>query len=83
MTALSLYKWIFETKTEIAWRQEMLIAWISPHDLKEFADIVENALGEGGLECILLSGGSIGIDLVQICDYFGINPEHLSKKEVG
>jgi len=83
MTALSLYKWIFETKTEIAWRQEMLIAWISPHDLKEFAGMVENALGEGGMECVLLTGGSIGIDLVQICDYFGINPEHLLKKEVG
>jgi len=83
MTPISLYKWVIETKTEIAWRQEMLLAWVYPHDLKEFAEMVLNALSEGGVEFVLLTGGSIGIDLVPICDYFGIDPEDILKKEVG
>jgi len=61
----------------------MLLAWVYPHDLKEFAEMVRNALSEGGVECVLLTGGSIGIDLVPICDYFGVDPEDLLKKEVG
>jgi len=61
----------------------MLAAWIDPNDLRGFADMVENALSECGAKCVLLTGGSIGIDLVPICDYFGVDPEDLLKKEVG
>jgi len=80
MQILLFYKWILETNTEVSWSQDILAARIYPHELKYFSDMVDKSLGEGGIECVLLSGGIIGIDLVPICEYFGIDPEHILKK---
>lgn len=80
MTELDFYK--FCIQQELDWRNEKLIMWIEPEDLKEFAKLLgDNYLCEEGLNINLRNGGTIAIELNDICEDFDIEPEDIIAKE--
>ncbi len=81
MSELELYK--FVQNKEIGWRGDKLILWAEPYDLKEFAGMLGcNYLCEGGVEVVLLSDGTIAIELNDICENFDIEPTNILPMEV-
>lgn len=80
MTELELYKFVQDK--EIGWRGDKLILWIDHYSLPEFADLLgDNLLCDGGLEVTLLSGGTIALDIVDLCENHDIDPENILRKE--
>lgn len=81
MTELGLYRFIHETcGADLRWDDGVLSCWISHYSIAEFADFISSSLDEGGRDCTLLSNGSIWLDLVPICEYYGIDPERIFPK---
>ena len=82
MTELELYK--FCEEKELDWRgknNEELIIWIYIWDIDDFVELVgEDFFVEGGYN-VNLQYKQIAFDLVPICECFGIDPEHIYKKE--
>ena len=82
MTELDLYK--FAQGKEIDWRGDMLILWIEPSNLGEFTELCGyNMFDEGGMEVSLQMYGVIALDIVDVCEHHGIDPENILKKENG
>lgn len=80
MTELELYQFVQDK--ELDWRGKSLMLWMHPYELNEFAELLgDNYLGDGGIEVSLLSGGSIALDIVDICNDFGIEPANILKME--
>ena len=80
MSELELYKFVQDK--EIEWRGESLILWLSPYEITDFAELLGvNYLSDGGVEVSLLSHGVIALDLVGICNDFGIEPTNIRKKD--
>ncbi len=81
MTELQLYKFITNNQVEISWRGESLILWIGNYYLSDFTLMLGyNIFDEGGIECRLCFDGSVGIDIVPICEYFDIEPTNIFQK---
>ena len=81
MTELELYKFLEQQNDTPSWDGDQLIAWISNEAIKKFADIIENSyLSDANFDVILLPYGDIALDIVPLCDHFGINPEELYEK---
>lgn len=81
MNALTLYKFLTDNSVECSWRDECLYAWLLPYDVQEFSEMVESYISDEPLECHLVSSGYLCIDLVPVCEYYGIEPEEMHKKE--
>lgn len=80
MSELDLYKFVQDK--EMDWRGDTLVLWLYPSDLQEFANLIgDNVLSEGGLEVRLLTGGMVGIEMNEVCEWFDIEPERIMKKE--
>ena len=83
MKELDLYKFINNNGIEHQWEgydRVMLLAWIPFRLLDEFAEICGyGAFDEGGIECHL-QYEYVCLDLVEVCDYFGIDPERICEK---
>lgn len=80
MTELQLYK--FCNQEEMDWRNDKLIMWIQPEDVREFAQLLgDNYLCEEGLNINLRNGGTLAIELNDICEDFDIDPENIFAKE--
>ncbi|GFN32413.1 hypothetical protein [Paenibacillus xylaniclasticus] len=80
MNELDLYR--FCEDKEMDWRGEKLIMWLSPYDITDFAKLLgDDYLSEGGMEVHLLMGGTIGLELNDICECFDIEPERIYPKE--
>lgn len=62
------------------WDEDVLSTWLSHYNIEEFAEIIKSLLSDGGLESRLLSDGTIWVDLVPICEYYGIDPERIYPK---
>ena len=77
MTELNLYQFLKENEIEMRWDGDVLSTWLSRWNLEEFTKLISSALDEGGVEARLLSGGSVWVDLVPICEYYGIEPERI------
>ncbi len=77
MTELNLYQFLKENEVEMRWDDDVLSTWISHWSISEFAKLVGSSLDEGGRDARILSDGSIWIDLVPICEYYGIDPERI------
>jgi len=72
----------FVRDKEIEWRGESLILWLHPYELPNFAELLGgNYLDSGGMEVSLLSNGVIALDIVDICNDFGIEPANILKTE--
>lgn len=88
MTELDLYKFIHEQEIEYRWdfnredKRDDIIVWI-PHWLCEsFAELVDprQFTDGGGIECRFQSDNVV-FWMYDICEYYGINPENIFKKE--
>lgn len=81
MTELDLYKFVQDK--EMRWvSDEQLNLWIDAVDLREFAEIEGDCIVEdGGFEVVLVHGGTVCINLSEICDMHDIEPENIFKKE--
>ena len=82
MTELDLYKFLESTSTEIHWNGGELIIWLHPYDIKDFTELVGYSyLEEGGIKCRLQGEGYIVLDIVDLCEYFDIEPSRVLKRE--
>ncbi|MFA1821179.1 hypothetical protein ACDX78_13565 [Virgibacillus oceani] len=81
MTALELYKFVQDK--EMDWRGDgHLKLWLEGGELKEFAEIEGDGITEdGGFEVYLVGGGTICIDLDEVCELHDINPEDILAKK--
>jgi len=82
MTALKLYKFIKDNECEISWNSKELILWISFLNLREFTELIGyDYLSEGGIK-VNLGEWEIALDIVDLCEFFEIEPEEILAKEV-
>ncbi len=81
MTELELYKFVQDK--EMRWvTDDQLNLWIDADDLKEFSEIEGDCIVEdGGFEIVLVHGGTICINLTDVCEIHDINPENIFHKE--
>jgi len=80
LTGLQLYKFIYENELEIDWRGDELVLWIEFYYIEEFTELIgEYYLSEGGIEVNLRHDG-IALDIVDLCEYFDIDPEDILEK---
>ncbi len=80
MTELELYKFVHDK--EIHWRGGGLILWLSNYEIADFAELLgDSYLSDGGVEVTLLSYGMIGLDIVDICNDFDIEPTKILRKD--
>lgn len=80
MTELDLYR--FCEDKEMDWRGEKLIMWIYPCDVQSFADLLgDECLSEEGYSLNLRPGGCVAVDLMDVCEWFDIEPERIHPKE--
>jgi hypothetical protein len=78
LSELDLYK--FCKDKELDWRGETLIVWVGFWDIGDFAKLIGYGyLSEGGMDACLLDDG-IAIELNDLCEHFGIDPENILKK---
>lgn len=77
MAELDLFRFLKENEIEISWSGEMLLAWIIHWNLDDFTKMITGALGDGGIDCRLQDRGTICVDIVPLCDYYGIDPERI------
>lgn len=77
MKELDLYQFLKENEVEMRWNDDVLSTWVSHWHLADFAKLIGSSLDEGGREARIMSDGSIWIDLVPICKYYGIEPERI------
>jgi hypothetical protein len=80
MEGLDLYRFLHEHDIAMRWDDEQLSTWVSHWHLEDFAKLIGSSLEEGGRNAHLCSDGSIWIDLVPICEYYGIEPEKIFPK---
>jgi len=81
MTELEIYKFVQDK--EINWHEDKLMLWLEGAELREFSDIEgDNIVEDGGYEVTLVHGGSICIELNDICELHEIDPENILQKEV-
>lgn len=80
MKELDLFRFITDNSVEMRWDDDVLSTWITHYDLDEFSNMIDSSLQEGGIEVRLLSHGTIYLDLVEVCEYYGIEPERIYPK---
>jgi len=81
MTATSIFRLIIENSIEASWRGESLYLWLDHYSIRGFCELANSYLSDGGTECQLLQSGCICIDIVPVCDYYGIDPVEVCLKE--
>lgn len=72
MTALDLYKFITNKRTEYHIHEDDVIVFIDIDDLREWNELLGNhMLDDGGIECVL-KFGYLCFHMKHICEYFDI-----------
>jgi hypothetical protein len=79
MNELDLYKFIRENEIEHDWIGDCLYAWVPFNRMEQLTEMVGYSYFDDGVEVGWHPEGNV-IDLVEICGYFGIDPERISKK---
>ena len=81
MTTLELCEFLEQQDDSPKWGGEELIARLGSETIREFADMVgDDYLYDNGVTVILLPYGDVAIDIVPLCEDFGIDPESIKKK---
>lgn len=82
MTELDLYKFLVENEVETDWRDDKLYAWLSHWDVDKFCEMLDRCdADDGGIDCKLQNGGTVVLDLVEICEDYDIDPERITERE--
>ena len=82
MTELELYKFLNDEDNtqEYRWEGDDFLVWIEFDSLEVFTHMIGYYyLSEGGYDCNLRSG-CICINIVDLCEYYDINLEHILEK---
>lgn len=78
MTELDLYKFINDNRIEIDWRGNNLYIWLEYYELESFCKLLDRCdADDGGLDCTLQNAGFVVLDLVPICEEYGIDPNNI------
>ena len=77
MKELDLYQFLKENEIEMRWDGEVLSTWIHHWQIADFSKLIRSSLSDGGQDARIVSDGSVWIDLVPICEYYGIEPERI------
>jgi hypothetical protein len=83
MTELQLYKFITDNHIEYHWDIVKHDVWmfIPFHHLYDFNKMLGSGItDEDGIECIM-KDGYICFEMVQVCEYFDIDPENVFNLE--
>ena len=80
MTELELFKFIKDNEVDMRWDNDVLSTWLPPNSISEFSKMAESLLSDGGNEARITAMGYVWIDLLPICDYYGIEPENIQPK---
>lgn len=80
MEALDLYLFLDEHDIAMRWDDEELSTWIPADCLSDFTDLISSSLSDGGMPTQLMENGIVWIDLVPVCEYYGIEPEKIFPK---
>lgn len=83
MTELDLYKWVRDHDPEIRWHESMLLCFIYTFQLEDFYSILDDTIFDdgGSFEIHVSNKRCVVIDLVEICDYYGIDAEKILPKD--
>lgn len=82
METTTILSFIREHSLQHEWIGDELICWIDRAIIKDFCEMVgPGVFSDGPLTSLLCSDGSLAIDLVPICDYFGIDTAYILNKE--
>jgi hypothetical protein len=81
MTALDIYYVIHTRDHDRRWDGEQLLIRLDCENILNFCSLTEDYLSTHFTETRLSSDGSVWIDLVPVCEYYGIDPEELFSKE--
>jgi hypothetical protein len=80
MTELELYKFINDNQIQVEWIGTELIIWIPFYLIKDFTELIGYSyLAECGIE-VNLQFDCIAFNIVDLCEYFDINPESIEPK---
>lgn len=79
MTELQLYKFIHNNSLEIDWRGKELVVWIPFYHLDEFTKMFNCSAEEQIM--VNLQDGNIAMDIVDLCDWYGIEPQNIYPME--
>ena len=77
MKELDLYQFVKENEIDMRWDDDVLSTWIPNWRLADFLSLIGSSLDEGGRDARIMSDGSIWIDMVPVCEYYGIEPERI------
>lgn len=76
MTELELYK--FVQGKELEWHGDALMLWLEGSEVQEFSELERDCIVEdGGYEVTLVHGGVICLELNDVCELHGIDPENI------
>jgi len=68
-----LNEFIKANKLEIRWIEDKLCTWLNFENLNNFIEKFGSYLTENKQECILIDSGYICINIIPLCEYFGID----------
>jgi hypothetical protein len=77
MNELDLYRFLISNHVEMRWSEDVLSAWIPHYRIIDFSNLISSALRDGGIVTRLKEGGCLWVDLVPICDFYGIDPQRI------
>jgi hypothetical protein len=80
MKELDLFRFIKDNSVEMRWDDDVLSTWIASDDLLEFANLAKSFLEGSGCEVTLCPSGQIHLNLVDVCEYYGIESERIFPK---
>lgn len=82
MTELDLYKFLQDNNVEISWHgDEYLHIWLDSDYISDFVGLMDRCdADDGGIDCKLQNGGNVVINILDLCEEYGINPENILAK---
>lgn len=80
MESIDLYKFIKQNHVELRWDGECLSTWIDGCHISEFSKLVHGYLSDEPMAGFVTKSGFIYIDLVPVCEHYGIAPESIFPK---
>lgn len=83
MTELQLYNFLTLNYVKTRWDGDILAAWIPDTLIGAFGTMAARSGDTTRITCVFIPQkpcSYLWVDLVPICEYFGINPENISPK---
>ena len=77
MTELKLYKFITENNIEYHWYDNEIYMFVNIYLIEEFNKLfTSDIFDDGGIPCTM-KNGYFGFKMIDICEYYNIEPENI------